>query len=370
MNQNNESLCLFLSVSSEDDLKKWLKWSHDFTTQNPRIAIAYYFKGDALARLQEWDSALIAINKALELYPNHPMVLNARGVMYASKKEWDLALIDFHMATKASSSFADAYSNYGTMYIQKKEGAEGALEWSNRALEISPDFILALNTRGCAKLILHEWDEAQQDFQYAEGKISCGNVILAENLVKIVDYMNGRKGKEGAKLSKEEAGTTLETRFEALKNNPNQWNANRFVNYMRENPADLSRGMSMIKNNTAQNPEWGNKLQRSISKGVNWNTEISQGITNIVRGFTADLGIKYKGITTGVNYDFKNWANSQDKVTHGNLEIWRNMENTLRPTIHTFENPGGVKTDISDVPLDKGDWPFVTHYGLFYQIGN
>lgn len=53
LNRNNESQCLFLSVSSEDELKQWQKWSNDFVTQNSQKAIAHYFKGDSLARFRQ-----------------------------------------------------------------------------------------------------------------------------------------------------------------------------------------------------------------------------------------------------------------------------------------------------------------------------
>ncbi|MBI3302861.1 MAG: tetratricopeptide repeat protein, partial [Deltaproteobacteria bacterium] len=77
LNRNNESLCLFLSVSSEDDLRQWEEWAQSFAKKNPRGAIAHYFRGDALARLRQWDAALKAFNKTLELHPNHPLALNA-----------------------------------------------------------------------------------------------------------------------------------------------------------------------------------------------------------------------------------------------------------------------------------------------------
>ena len=41
LNRNNESLCQFLSVSSEDDIKKWEKWSQGFVKENPNNVIAH-----------------------------------------------------------------------------------------------------------------------------------------------------------------------------------------------------------------------------------------------------------------------------------------------------------------------------------------
>jgi hypothetical protein len=58
LNKNNESLCLFLGNSSKTSLQKWEQWTQAFAKKHPQQAIAHYFMGDALARLQQWDTAL------------------------------------------------------------------------------------------------------------------------------------------------------------------------------------------------------------------------------------------------------------------------------------------------------------------------
>lgn len=85
LNRNNESLCLFLNASSKDDLGKWEEWTRDFARKNPQTTVAHYFRGDALARLRQWDDALMAFVRAIELHPKHALALNSRGAIYAAR---------------------------------------------------------------------------------------------------------------------------------------------------------------------------------------------------------------------------------------------------------------------------------------------
>ena len=178
LNRNNESLCLFLSASSDEDLKTWGDWTRAFVEKNPKSAVAYYFRGDALARLEQWDSALKAFNRALEFYPNHPLALNARGTVYSAIGKWDHALVDLKKATIARDSLADAHASLGAMWIQRREGAEGALESFNRALALSPDFVLAYNGIACAKYVLGRWEEANKDMADAGKYFTCRHSVL------------------------------------------------------------------------------------------------------------------------------------------------------------------------------------------------
>lgn len=179
LNKNNESLCLFLSVSSEEDLRKWEEWTQDFVKKNPKKAIAYYFRGDALARLEKWDDAVMSFNKALKLHPNHPMVLNARGVVYAAEGRWDEALVDFTKATILSDNFADAYASLGAMWVQRRAGIEGALKSFKQAIELSPNFALAYNGKGVVEYVLGHWEKANEHFGKAGKHFNCQNLSLS-----------------------------------------------------------------------------------------------------------------------------------------------------------------------------------------------
>ncbi len=174
LNRNNESLCLFLSVSSQDELSEWKRWTQNFAGRNPKKAIAQYFRGDGLARLKQWDSALAAFNQALDPNSAHALALNSRGIVYAAREQWNEALLDFVAAAEAQPSFADAYASRGTLSIQRQEGPTGAVRAFSRALEIEPDFALARVGRAAVEMVLGKWDEAEKDLKRAQELCKAG----------------------------------------------------------------------------------------------------------------------------------------------------------------------------------------------------
>src|SRR5207247_364967 len=108
---HNEAVCLFMELSSPEKLQAWEIWTTSFSRKHPESAIANYFRGDALARLGKLDEALKAFEAALARRPNHYLVLNARGVVFAVKGEIVPALLDFDAAEKSNPRFADADIN-------------------------------------------------------------------------------------------------------------------------------------------------------------------------------------------------------------------------------------------------------------------
>jgi len=178
LNRNNESLCLFLSTSSENDLKEWERWTDDFSNRNPKKVITYYFKGDALARLEKWDDALRTLSRSLELQTNHVLTLNARGTIYCAIHKWNEALMDLTKASILNPLIADVHASVGAMWIQKRDGAIGALRSFDYAIRLSPDFALAHNGKGCAKYALARWEEANEEIGKAGRHFNCQTAFL------------------------------------------------------------------------------------------------------------------------------------------------------------------------------------------------
>ena len=151
LNRNDDSLALFLSLKSDADRTAWKEWTSGFAAANPSNTVALYLKGDALARLKEWDKAVAAYSESLAVRRDFALALNARGVAYACMKEFDKALKDIEQACAAAPAFADAYASMGVLLVLK-EAPEGALENYSKALQQSPAFGLAKNGSGCAKI--------------------------------------------------------------------------------------------------------------------------------------------------------------------------------------------------------------------------
>ncbi|MBI3801679.1 MAG: tetratricopeptide repeat protein [Deltaproteobacteria bacterium] len=363
LNQNNASACLFLQATAED-MQQWADWSQYFTQQHPDAAIAYYFRGDAFARLQQWDAALDAFDHALRLRPNHPLVLNARGVVYAILGQWDQAVLDLAQASETRPSLADGYANRSTLYVHKKEGAEGAWQWANRALALTPDFVLALNSRGSAAFALARWADAQHDFSTAEHTTPCLGPLVADNVTSIVAYMNGQQDHtQLALLTDEEAGTTLDRRFEALQQDPSQWNTNRFVSALRSESPEVQRQyMDRLKDVGARNTDAGQRISQNLNRITDWDR--SRGLGEL---FSRLIPQSF-GVSTprgGANGGGLTVQQQQREVTRGNFDTATRLQESLtgsRPPV------GGVTTSLERVYIDAGEWPFVAQYGLLYRI--
>lgn len=186
LNRNNESLLLLLSVNDDEDTKVWYQWSSEFVNKNPGNHVTHYFKGDALARLGEWDSAIKAFDEAIRLKPDFALALNGRGVVYAYKGKWNESLDDLDKANEKDPKFADAHASLGTMSILNK-APEGAKESFDKALSCSSEFALAINGRGCAEYGLatkwEHWEQASKTFAEAGGEIPLP--LFVENLRSI-----------------------------------------------------------------------------------------------------------------------------------------------------------------------------------------
>ena len=154
LNQNNDSVLLLLSASGPADIRQWNQWAVEFSRANPTVAISHYLAGDSLARLQRHEDALRALEQGLELESQHPLLLNARGVVLTQMNRTPEARESFRGAITASSGqLADAHANLGAAWIQSGEGAEGAEAAFSTALEINPEFGLAAHGLLCVRLV-------------------------------------------------------------------------------------------------------------------------------------------------------------------------------------------------------------------------
>lgn len=351
INRNNESLCLFLSASSEDDLKKWDEWTRDFTNKNPKNPIAYYLKGDALARLEKWDEALKTFNKALELNPKHAMVLNARGVVYAARGEWDNAIKDFETTKFLNSSFVDAYVSAGAMWIQKSDGAPGALKDFKKALEKSPDFALALYGKGAVEMVLGELEDSSNDLENAMKKDVCLKQFIAIQVADMLQTINAQEEKDIVLAEGKIPGTEIEKRFKSnidqiKAGNFGPWNGplNQAIKQMDTHPnlkEVWKNEMKNIDTNTNR------RLQDSIEHRGKWkNPHIDIELT-AKAGKLGDVGLGAKYQTNLPGYS-QTWKDSQ----------------VLLPNV---TRSGGFDTTIAQAMWDKGNWPFNAQYGLLYK---
>ncbi len=379
LNRNNESLCMFISVASSDnDLQEWDKWTRDFAGRNPKSIIAYYFRGDALARIKKWDEALTAFNKALELNPKHAMVLNARGVVYAAKRDLTLARNDFDNAISINQSFADAYANLGSRFIQMKDGAEGAINEFDKALRISPGFALALHGKGNVEVILFQIEEAEKNLNKAKEYGTCGKELFNENIINIAAYVHGVDKKELIAMIPKDGdgiGMSLKRTFEnpvgssglkqfenSLKNferfggkpGVGQWSFNRVgESFYHLSPTEKITANKMVDNFLDKNPN----LSRHFYEGA------KDFAHNPIRSFGYEVKGKIGGTMGGMEAGVKIPASTSDQAYR---DIGKGFQDKAMNRMSNL--PEGVLASLADANWDEGQWPFVEYYGLIYSM--
>jgi tetratricopeptide (TPR) repeat protein len=369
LNRNNESLCLFLRFSTTGDLVAWQQWVETFARQHPRAAVAHYFRGDALARLERWEAALKAFHTALELHPRHALTLHGRGIVHASLGALDNAREDFREASKTNtgSRLAELFASQGTYILQRRTDATVALKWFEQALKLSPEYVLALNGRGSARVLLQDWDGAIPDLQAAKtqtlGCLSELAAVVDLNIAMLIDEQNKAISQALTQVAGIDPGFSLEEKIRTLDAMP---------------PVQRQRAYDVL-NNAAQ-------FNRGMQGGLFQPSKTELGLSGGVKGSIVgpqpyvegklssawDWGSKAK---FNEHHQTQLMDNMQQRygITQanpiGNFKAWASQHLLPGGDYGKLSSPKGVSSrEIGAKPIDTGEWNVFTLYGLAYKV--
>jgi tetratricopeptide (TPR) repeat protein len=126
-------------------------------------AKAYVDLGIMYSEKGEYELAISAFNKALEVDLVSAETFNNRGITYSQKGEYDLAISDFTKALEIKPVMAKAHYNRGITYAKKGEYVH-ALRDFDRSLELDSVHAPAYVNRGGlhAQLACLDWEKACQ----------------------------------------------------------------------------------------------------------------------------------------------------------------------------------------------------------------
>ena len=171
------------------------------------MAVSYYNRGNAYAKLKKHDKAIEDYNKAIELDPEYATAYYNRGNAYAKLKKYEKAIEDYNKAIELNPEYAMAYNNRGNAYDELKKH-EKAIEDYNKAIVLNPEYAMAYNNRGNAYDGLKKYEKAIEDYNkaivlnpvfamaYANRGITC--LLSNEELYKaIADFKSARDFFEG-----------------------------------------------------------------------------------------------------------------------------------------------------------------------------
>ena len=167
-----------------EDYKKSLTMDGLMYTANTHNNIGFSY-----LQLEDFDNALLHLNKAISIKSNEGSYYNNRGNVYINQEKWEKALKDFETAKGKylkKKEKMDEYFYYDIGYIHYNLGSyQKAIDNYDKAIEINPQESMFYSDKGDALYELGEED------------IACENYIKASKLgdEETKNYLNSRDGK-------------------------------------------------------------------------------------------------------------------------------------------------------------------------------
>jgi len=126
----------------------------------------YFIRGNAYYEARDYQQALEAYNRALQLRPDFAEALNNRGKTLENLDRNEEALKDYNRALELRPDFPEALNSRGII-LRRLGRYDEALRDYNRALELKPDDPVTLNNRGDTLHNMGRYEDALQDFNRA-----------------------------------------------------------------------------------------------------------------------------------------------------------------------------------------------------------
>lgn len=129
-------------------------------------------KANCAYHLNMFDTAHVAIDRALELKGEESELYNLRGNVYFKARKYEEAIEAFSMAimlnpsSKKKIHLLNTYYNRGSSYLLLKQYKEGTKDFSE-AIDMNPKFAQAYHNRGVCYIRLDKLDEGCADMQKA-----------------------------------------------------------------------------------------------------------------------------------------------------------------------------------------------------------
>jgi len=296
--------------------------------------------------------------------PESPLILNARGVAFACSGSFDRAREDLALASSQFPAMADVYASRGTFILQRRTDPVVALKYFEQSIEISPDYVLALNGRACARLLLHQWDSSAEDFRRVADRLSTEANIMGPMLAANLAVLQEERGKAVEMLLAELTGMDPGTSI------------NEQVAMFRSlSPAQQQIVVDMKANQAAFNGELLSNSFFPSNATVGIEGGLKAGVTGVTPYVAGKVGAEF-GLRDTTKWNMQGQQQFLEAVSlsHPNLKP-REMGNIEAWTLghmsdySVFNQPGGVSSkEFGTEPIDEGQWRILSLYGLLYRV--
>jgi tetratricopeptide (TPR) repeat protein len=138
------------------------------------VATAYCDNGWKFYERHDYDKALVAFNRALELDPKCSYAYCGRGCVWRAKKDYDRAMADFNRGIRLKPDDPSAYNNRGLVSYDKKDYDRAIADY-DQAIRLAPNYAGAYSSLA--------WLRATcPDRRYRNGKAAYENANKAYRL--------------------------------------------------------------------------------------------------------------------------------------------------------------------------------------------
>jgi tetratricopeptide (TPR) repeat protein len=162
--QQDIDACYGSSATDDQAIEACSTMIQSGAATGPNLAAAYYNRGISYDNKGSYDLAIEDYSQAIQLRPSYPHAYYNRGVAYDNKEQSAQATQDFTQAITLQPDYALAYA--GRCWVGAKQGdnLDQALADCNRALELDPTGVNALNNRGFVYLKMKKYSESVADY--------------------------------------------------------------------------------------------------------------------------------------------------------------------------------------------------------------
>ena len=169
----------------EEAIEKWRGIANVVEENDKNLAARAWFSiGYLLDEQGEYEEAINAYSRSIDLSPNDATAYSNRGVVKSARlSQYDNAISDYNKAIQIRPDYSLAYLNRGVARIEMGQ-YEAAIVDCRNAILLEPDNVLAYYNLGGAKARLGRKDEAREDLMTA---LNLARAANDRNLVNEVE---------------------------------------------------------------------------------------------------------------------------------------------------------------------------------------
>jgi tetratricopeptide (TPR) repeat protein len=161
-NSNDRLAALLSATGRAEDADKVRRQAIVFyekqLTANPGMPEYWREIGQLYIELSEWDKAISAYTKVIELKSDDSDACYKRGWMYSNMQQWSKAIDDYSQAIKRQPKRWESWSGRGFAHLGLHEW-DKSIEDYTKAIELAPDVHTNWHHRGLVYFELGRWDK-------------------------------------------------------------------------------------------------------------------------------------------------------------------------------------------------------------------